>query len=103
MKKKRSSFTDEQETAEIEEVFSTTNRKRVRRSTGKSEDTVDLLNMFQTKGKDLSTPLILSHKPSPTTATKQKKNVKLFFDETEVNALRDEEEQEQKAMVTFRD
>lgn len=80
--KKRSSFTDDQD------VFSPNQRKKVRRR--EDPPAIDLLDMFETKGKDLSTPI-----------TKKKSDVKLFFDDTDVKALREEEDHEQKTMVTL--
>ena len=91
LKKKRSSFTDDQETAEIEEVFSTTNRRKARRKD--DPPPIDLLDMFQTKSKDLFTPTMTTKKKTTT-------DVKLFFDDTDVKALREEEDHEQKTMGT---
>jgi len=92
--KKKRSFIDDDENKAIDELFNNDTRKKLRRPI-KQEESTDLLDMFKTRIntnipqpistiEDFKTPI------APKSSTTQKK-IKMFFDDTDLVLLRNEQ------------
>ncbi len=89
LKKKRSTI-DDSETKTIDDLFNNDTRKKLRRPI-KHEESIDLLDMFKTRTNPNlpQTITTLDHFQTPRNSTIQKK-IKLFFDDTDLISLREQ-------------